>query len=135
MDNPDQRSGVEYLVKVLRKVTRAVRLAPFVYLVFYGLFLICEFWIPELMVSIIDKLFYIQPTTIATLLMSSSLLKMCHWHKIACLIPGATQVADYIDSFFFQFTQCEIIHINASVGILSLAFLIIACKQVFYGRK
>lgn len=135
MDNQDPRSGVNYLVSVLRKVTRAVQLAPFAYLVFFGSFLICEFYIPEVVVGILDKIFYVSPALMGIMLCASKLLKLCHWHRIACVIPGITQLGDFVDSMLFQFTQSEVILFNATVGILSLAFLLKANIHFKNGRQ
>lgn len=135
MDSRDQRSGVNYLAMVLRKVTRAVQLAPFAYLAFFGLFLVCEFWIPESFVGLVDKCLYVSPAFIVVMLLASRLLKLCPWHRAACLIPGSTQLEDFVDSMLFQFTQSEIILINTTIGVLSLAFLYQATVHFRHGSR
>lgn len=135
MEHQDQRSGVEFLVDVLRRGTRTVKFAPFAYLVFYGVYLISEFWIPDIVSSLLDRAAYVPPFVMVAMLSVSKMLKLCRWHRAACLLPGSSHVVDYIDSFFVQFTQNEIIYINTTVGILSLAFIAITYKRVFNGSQ
>ena len=135
MERPDQRSGVEFLVAVLRRGTRAVKFAPFAYLVFYGIYLISEFWIPDVVSGLVDRVAYVPPIVMVAMVSASKMLKLCRWHRAACLIPGSSHVADYIDSFVLQFTQNEIICINTVIGILTLAFIALTYKQVFNGTK
>ena len=120
----------------MRRVTRLVQLAPFVYLAFYSVYLILGCFVPDDMVCLADGLLFSSPLATTAMLLLSRMLKLCRWHKAACLIPSASQIEGVVDSYLFTFTQSEVIAINILLGIISLAFLYIANKHFFHdGRK
>lgn len=135
MEAPDQRSAVNAVVRILRKATRILQLAPFAYLVFFALYMLCCSFVSEEAVGLADSLLSVSPATTAGLLVGSRLFKLCRWHKIACLFPVTGQVETYIDSYIITFTQNEIILINVAIGILALAFFIMAVRHFWYGSK
>ena len=110
------------------------QLAPFVYLAFYSAYLIIGCFSSDALVSLADGMIFSSPFTTTGMLFLSRLLKLCRWHKAACLIPSASQIEGFIDSYIFTFTQNEIILINTALGILSLAFIIRAHRHFFNGR-
>ena len=135
MENQDrQRDAVSRVIEILRKVTRIVQIAPFVYLAFYSAYLIIGCFSPDTLVSLADGVLFSSPLATTGMLFLSRLLKLCRWHKAACLIPSASQIEGIIDSYLFTFTQNEIILINTALGILSLAFIIRAHRHFFNGR-
>ena len=131
MENPDPRSAVKRIVDVMRRITRLVQLIPFVYLALYALMLLTEHFTPEAILDIEDALLLTSPGITAVFLLLSRVLKLCVWHKTACLLPMSTQVANGIDCFVFQFTQVEVILINSLLGLAALAFLILAYRHFF----
>ena len=135
MDSPDrQRDAVSRVIEILRKVTRIVQIAPFVYLAFYSAYLIIGCFSSDALVSLADGVIFSSPFATTGMLFLSRLLKLCRWHKAACLIPSASHIEGIIDSYLFTFTQNEIILINTALGILSLAFIIRAHRHFFNGR-
>lgn len=135
MENQDrQRDAVSRVIEILRKVTRIVQIAPFVYLAFYSAYLIIGCFSSDALVSLADGVIFSSPFATTGMLFLSRLLKLCRWHKAACLIPSASQIEGIIDSYLFTFTQNEIILINTALGILSLAFIIRAHRHFFNGR-
>lgn len=137
MDSQDrQRDAVSRVFGILRKVTRLVQLAPFVYLAFYSAYLIFGCFVQDDIVSLADGVMFSSPLATAAMLVLSRVLKLCRWHKAACLIPSASQIEGVVDSYLFSFTQVEIIIINILFGVVSLVFLIVANKHFFHdGRK
>ena len=136
MDSQDQRSAVERLVVVLRKCTRAVRSIPFIYLAFFSLYMISFSFIPEWMYGVVDSFSAGNPLMVVFFLCSSRILKLCNWHKVACLIPSSTRIEGYIDSCLFTFTQNELIAIHLVIGVLTGVFLLLAFRKFFLnGRK
>ena len=112
------------------------QLAPFVYLAFYSAYLIIGCFSSDALVSLADGVMFSSPLATTGMLFLSRLLKLCRWHKAACLIPSASQVEGIIDSYFFTFTQTEVILINILLGVISLVFLLVANKHFFHdGRK
>ena len=137
MDSQDrQRDAVSRVFGILRKVTRLVQLAPFVYLAFYSAYLIIGCFVPDDMVCLADGVMFSSPLATAAMLVLSRVLNLCRWHKAACLIPSASQIEGVVDSYLFSFTRVEIIIINILLGVVSLVFLIVANKHFFHdGRK
>ena len=135
MDNPDPHGAVSSVIRILRRTTRIVQLAPFAYLVFYAVYLLAGSFISEEMLCLTDSVMTVSPITTIGMLVASRMYKLCRWHKAACLLPTTSQVEGYIDSFVFTFTQEEIIIINVSLGIAALFFLAAAIKHFSHGRK
>ena len=136
MDSRDQRADAAgRLVKIMRKITRAVQIAPFAYLLLLGLYLICESLLPDWMIRISVNLLSVPADTAVGMLILGRWLKLCSWFKTACVLPFTTKVECYIDSFFYTFTQNEIALANSVIGILFLAFIYISFRHFFYGRQ
>ena len=55
MDNPDQRSAVSGIIKVMRRITRVVQLATFVYLLLLALYLLTESILPDWLLRVADN--------------------------------------------------------------------------------
>lgn len=107
MDSQDLEGAVSALVVVLKKLTRAVKTLPFIYLIIYVVYLGLDICSAEYIINNIDCLFTVSPSITAIFLLLSKILKLCRWHKTACVIPLSTQLESYTDSFIFQFTQNE----------------------------
>ena len=135
MENRDQRAGaVSSLVRILRKITRIVQLAPFAYLFLLGIVLLLESTLPDwalrLMANLLDAPVY---TTIGMLLFER-ILKLCVWFRTACLLPFTTKVGGYVDSFVYTFTQNEVVLVNTLLGITFLLYIYLSFRHFFHGR-
>lgn len=121
---------LEGLVKKLRYVTLAVQLMPFVYTVPYLITLIITSQAPESIVVLFDTLFYVSPIVVAGLLVLSRLLRLCNWHKTACVLPLLPQIVSFVDYYIIELTE-----IAAQVNIIlfgSMAvLLLIAAHNIF----
>lgn len=53
----------------------------------------------ELARFIIDYAFFVSPIVVLAHYLYSRVLRMCIWHRVACLIPLITQIADLLDTF------------------------------------
>ena len=135
MEAPDPQGAVSSVIRILRKATRIVRLAPFAYLAFYAAYMLLGCFVSEETLCIADNLLTISPATTGMLLAGSRLFRLCRWHKAACLLPMSSQVEGYIDSFVVTFTQEEIIIINSLIGLTSLIFLVLAYRHFFAHGK
>ena len=135
MDSQDQSGAVSKLVVILRKITRIVQMLPFVYLLLLAVYLLTECLLPDWALGIADNVLNAPVAAIIGVLGTGKLLKLCRWFKAACVMPVATKVESWVDSFVFTFTQSEIILINTSLGIFFLAFLYIAYRHFFYGKR
>ena len=134
MDNQDPRNAVKVAFGILRRMTRIVQLLPFAYLLLYAYYMLACPYLSEDTLCLLDAIITVSPITTILFLLASGLLKLCAWHKIACLLPTSSQVEGHIDSFVMTFTQEEVIFINAAIGIIAVAFFIAAIHH-FYGRK
>lgn len=135
MENPDPSGAVSSVIRILRKATRIVQLAPFAYLVFYVAYMLFGYFASEEALCVADSLLTISPATTGMMLVGSRLFKLCGWHKTACLIPMTSQVEGYVDSFIITFTQEEIIFINTAIGLTALIFLFLAIKHFTHARR
>jgi len=127
--------GVRRAFDILRKTTRLIQVIPFIYLGIFSLALLTERLMPSSMVLTINSVLGVSPYIIGIVLALSKLLKLCVWHKVACLFPLIQQGFYYIDNFVITFTQGEVVLINTTMGILSLIFLLAAIRHFFYGHK
>ena len=136
MDSQDQRSAVEAIVCALRKSTRIIRGFPFAYLFLFSIYMLIFPFMPEWISGIIDVSLVGNPLFVLLLLSMSRVLKLCAWHKTACIIPASTRIEGYIDSYIFTFTQNDLIVIHVCIGIIAIVFLAFAFKKFFInGRK
>ena len=108
-----------------------MQLAPFAYLLFYVSYMLFGYFASEEALCVADSLLTISPAATGMMLIGSRVFKLCRWHKAACLLPMSSQVEGYVDSFIITFTQEEIILINTTIGILCLAFIILAYRHFF----
>ena len=135
MESQDQRSAVKRLVDVLRRITRFVQLLPFAYLLLYAVLLLIEPLVSDVFMAAVSGLAYVPPSVIVATLLLSKTLRLCVWHKAACVFPLSSSVTDFVDNYVIQLTQSEVILVNTILGILALAFLVAAYKHFIYGRK
>ena len=135
MDSQDQRQGaVKRLVSVLRRITSVIRFIPFAYLLFFSVYALLNLSGNETLLSISDSILTITPMTTALLLFLSRILRLCVWHKVACVIPVTSDVSTFIDSNLFQFTQNEMTVISVSMVLAITIFLVLAFIKLQCGR-
>jgi hypothetical protein len=77
-----------------------------------------------------DALFYVSPMTVATFLILSRVLRLCVWHRTACLIPIAPQVVSLADSYVVEFSASAAL-ITIIITICLVALLLVAAYKVF----
>lgn len=135
MENRDQRAGaVSSLVRILRKITRVVQIAPFVYLLLLGVCLVCESILPDCLFRLSTNLLNTPVYTIVGMLCVGRWLKLCSWFRAACLLPFTTKAEGYVDSFVYTLTQNEVVIVNAILGITFIVFIILSFRHFFHGR-
>lgn len=135
MDNQDPKDVLGKLVIVLRKLTRLVKAIPFTCLIIYSIYLLLGLFCCETVISWLDSLIIISPATTVTLLSLSKVLKLCKWHKTACVFPLTTQAESFVDNNIIQFTQGEIVAINLIIAIAVVFFLAAVYKHFYNGRE
>lgn len=131
MDSQDRRADLKRLVDTLRRVTTAVQVLPFVYSALSIITLSVYNFIPEETQSQLDTLFYISPICIVAFLILSKLLRLCKWHKTACILPAIPQIVGFIDCYIITLTVPEAYIINAVIIVMTVLLLIAAYKVFF----
>jgi hypothetical protein len=134
MDSQGPNAAVKTVVKILRKATRLVQIVPFAYLCVYVIYMLFGYFMSEQILCLVDSIFTVTPITTGGLLIGSHLFKLCGWHKTACLIPVSSHIEGCVDSYIITFTQNEVLTINVTIGLFSLAFVVLAFKHFAYGK-
>lgn len=132
MANREQEIGqIKHLVNKLRYITLAVQILPFVYSFFYifslVMYLICD----ESALRILDTLFYVSPIVVCGFLVESHILKLCKWHKSACILPILPQAIVLTDAYIVELTSIEA-QIAIITPIVLSVLLLIAAYNVFF---
>ena len=107
-------------IQILRRVTRTVKIAPFVLAVLYMLSMIGYMVFSDTVAIILDYLFYISPSTIVILLILSKSTKMCVWHRLECVLPMVSMLPALFDDLIIEVHNVAA-YINAST--IALVFL------------
>lgn len=130
MEDRGQKDVVSRVISTFRRITKAVQLLPFAYLLVFALSSITNMACGDGFASLMDVLLYYSPAVSAALLILSSILRLCAWHKIASIIPSSSIVVGVADNIVV-FTQGEIAIINVTIGLLSILFIFMAKRAVF----
>lgn len=115
-------------IQILRKVTKTVKIAPFVLAVLYMLSMIGYMVFSDTIATILDYLFYISPNTIVILLILSKSTKMCVWHRLECVLPMVSMLPALFDNLIIELTNVAA-YINAST--IALIFLLSLLNAYF----
>lgn len=114
----------------MRSITITVQVIPFAYTLLYILTLILYLFASDSVLTILDTLLYVSPVVIVFNLIESRVLKLCRWHRTACVLPAFPQINLFVDKYIYEFSvRAEIAHI--SVIILMSVLLLVAAYNVF----
>lgn len=131
MENHEQRvDSIKYLVSKLRYITLAVQIMPFVYSFIYILCLVAYLFCSEPILVLLNTLSYVSPVVIVGFLIESKILKLCKWHKTACILPILPQILVFIDYYIIELTEIEA-YIAIATPIALSILLLIAAYNVF----
>ena len=122
---------VKYLLNKLRYITLAVQILPFIYSFLYILSLVLYLICDESILRILDTLFYVSPIVVCGFLVESRILKLCKWHKSACILPILPQAIVLTDAYIVELTSIEA-HIAIITPIVLSVLLLIAAYNVFF---
>ena len=129
--NDRQRLDLEGLIKKLRSVTIAVQIMPFIYTLLYLVCMVFYLFADESTLTALDTLFYVSPLVVAEFLVLSYALRLCKWHRMACLLPLIPQIMVGLDSTFLFFSGRVAVYSIVTLAIMS-ALLLIAAYNVFF---
>lgn len=119
------------LIKTLRYVTTAVQILPFIYTVPYMVTLAVAFFAPESVVWILDALFYASPVTVASFLVLSRILRLCKWHRRACVLPLIPQFVSLVDYYIIELSEI-VAQVNIAVFGSMTILLLVSAYNIFF---
>ena len=103
---------------------------PFIYSAFYIISLAVGLFAPSGVVKIFDMLFYASPITVAAFLVLSKLLRMCRWHRAACIVPVIPQGISFVDYYLVQF-PASAVAMTMIILISMTIFLLVSAHKTF----
>lgn len=103
---------------------------PFIYSALLIIILFIDFYASNEVVFLIDNLCYTSPIIAVSYLLLSQLLKMCIWHRIACLIPVFPQSISLFDYYIAEI-PITFAKLNIIVTGAMLLCLLFAAYKVF----
>lgn len=119
-----EESKILGAIQILRKVTKTVKVAPFVLAVLFMVSMIGYMLFSDTVAIVLDYLFYISPSTIVILLILSKSTKMCVWHRLECVLPMVSMLPALFDDMIMNLTNVAA-YINAStIALIFLASLL-----------
>ena len=119
------------LVAILRRITLAVQVFPFIYTALF-VFLFTAYSLTEgVWLDILDYASFVSPVVVFAHLIYSRMLRMCRWHRIACALPLLPQAVDQFDLYVCQLGHITWIVVSATILVTIVLFLI-AFYKVFY---
>lgn len=113
-----QRVNAEEILRsigILRKVTKAVKVAPFLYIIAYMLTMPFYMFCDGIIVDALDMTLYMSPVAVLLLVVLSYSLKFCLWHRFQCVLPTLSQIVVLIDTYIYQLSE------SASTLLLSIS--------------
>ena len=131
MEQDQRHLDLAELVKKLRYTTVAVQIMPFVYTVLYLISILSSFVVSEETMRSLDSLFYVSPVVVAGMLLLSKLLRLCRWHKTACLLPVIPQVVSFVDYYIIELSELAA-QVNVILFSSMAILLLVAAYNVFF---
>ena len=134
MDNQEGKDRILALLEKLRSITLTVQVIPFVYTGLYTLVLCTYSLASESILEVLDTMFYVSPVVVAAFLVESRILRLCRWHKTACVLPLLPQVSVFVDRYIYEFAQRDV-YMLYLVIITMAVLLLVAAYKVFLSPK
>lgn len=120
MATHDEKVGKE-IIDILIRVTIIVKVLPFVYAATLLLTFVSYLLFDDSVATLMDRMFYVSPITIAPLFILSRCMHFCKWHRAECLLPIVPLVPVFID--------WHIVSLGDYATLLTVAALLI----IFFG--
>ena len=120
----------QLLIGILRKITLAVQIAPFVFGAIYIAIFVSYLYASDETMTILDTLFYVSPLFCLLHLVYSKILHLCAWHRTACVVPLIPQVVNVVDFYLVSLSDIQALAFNAIAAVMTI-LLIVAAYNVF----
>lgn len=126
-----ERDKILYLIDKLRSITLAVQIAPFVYTFLYIIAISLYFFVSDGTAVLLDTFLYVSPLITILFLVESRILKLCKWHRTACVIPIMAHFPVIIDTYLYELST-DWVYVTLSTILLMSALLLVAAYNVFF---
>lgn len=127
----ENREKIKYLIEKLRTITLVVQFAPFAYTFLYIIILCAYPFCAESVLNVLDTLFYVSPLVIALTLVESRVLRLCKWHRRACVLPLIPQIWVFVDYHIIRLSTGQVYMHYATIFVMCI-LLLIAAYNVFF---
>lgn len=136
METRESRADFKRYITILRNATLAVQIIPFAYSLIYILVLLFYGKMTEGVEVTLDTLFYVSPVQVLCFLILSKVLRLCKWHRMACMLPLFPQIVSFVDYYIIELTELEGYVTNMTTIAMSVLLLVSAYNVFFInGRK
>lgn len=123
--------GIKRIIGILRYITAAVQITPFIFTSFYIICVVLEPILSDDFKYLCDSIFYVSPIIVIAHLVYSRILKLCKWHRMACVIPTFPLIVSLFDYYIFSLSSLGAYLTNGLVATMSILLLISAYKVFF----
>lgn len=120
-------------LNILRKVTRIIKIAPFIYTLVYIVFMVMQMLGMDSIMTFMESMCYMSPLVIVTLFILSHMLKLCCFYRFQCLLTAAPQILVVVDSYFYEFGTLSVYTATALLTTM-LVLSMINITQVFFSE-
>lgn len=97
--------SLKIVLDVVRKVTKIIKLFPFLYIVLFIAIIPFETFGGMDIVIIFNLLFFESPLFVALLVLLSYCVKLCFWHRLQCILPLIPQLLVYCDQYIYEYGE------------------------------
>lgn len=126
-----RENNVARLVAILRRITMAVQVIPFVYTGLFVILFSSYYLFPGDTMFIINYLFFVSPIIVLAHLVYSRMLMLCKWHRRACALPLIPQSVDLFDTYVCQLGNGAFVVAVITIFITMIAFMFCIYKVFF----
>ena len=84
----------------------------------------------DYLMTVLDTIFYISPLFCAAHLIYSKMLRLCEWHRAACVVPIFPQVVNLVDYYLISLSEIQAMVFTLTAVAMTVT-LIVAAYNVF----
>lgn len=125
-----RQNDIIVIVNILRRVTKVVKLSPFIFAIAYIISMIGYIFCSDDVAILLDQLFYTSPLVVIMNIILSYSLRMCNWHRFQCLLPMFHLIPLFIDECIYELSEISL-YVNCVSIILLCIFSLVNAYFVF----
>ena len=108
------------VIKKYKKLRTFIKVLPFIYVVLYLIGMLVYIFCSEMLISLVDMLFYLSPLTMVLNMILGRFCDLCKWHRLACFTPIIGFLSVMVDCYVYSLER-----IYTIVSIYTFAFIFI----------